>query len=154
MSLRFLLKSDAPHFSQIAWPQASSAPGRKDELWKESCFECFIQDGDGNSYLEFNGSLSGDWNLYSFTAYREGMKAVPVETENSPKLFVLNQNESMLEVEWKIARSILPKEVSKLSLTTVLKTNDGSVSYWALEHTGERPDFHLRSSFVYDSIWD
>ena len=152
LRVRFHLKTDAETFSRLSLPAVGATPSRKNELWKETCFECFILDGDTNSYLEFNGSPTGDWNLYSFDAYRAGMKEVPVS--NSPGLQILSRSDHSIELEWSIARDLLPATVGKLSLTTVLKEQSGNVSHWALTHQGEKPDFHLRSSFIYDSIRD
>ncbi|MCI0552686.1 MAG: hypothetical protein L0287_17175 [Anaerolineae bacterium] len=33
-------------------------------------------------------------------------------------------------------------------ITSVIQTNDGGESYWALVHPHTKPDFHLRDSFV------
>jgi hypothetical protein len=35
-----------------------------------------------------------------------------------------------------------------LALAAVLEDRDGRLSYWALEHPSERPDFHHPNSFV------
>ena len=36
----------------------------------------------------------------------------------------------------------------RLGLSAVIEETDGRLSYWALAHPGERPDFHHRDSFV------
>jgi hypothetical protein len=35
-----------------------------------------------------------------------------------------------------------------LGASAVMEYQDGAKDYWALAHTGEKPDFHLRSSFT------
>ena len=40
----------------------------------------------------------------------------------------------------------------QLALTAVIELTDGSKSYWALKHPGERPNFHHRDGFTHE-IW-
>jgi hypothetical protein len=35
-----------------------------------------------------------------------------------------------------------------LGATAVVEYRDGTKDYWALAHKGEKPDFHVRESFV------
>ena len=43
---------------------------RKDELWKMTCFEMFLNPIGQKQYYEFNVSLEGAWNCYHFAGYR------------------------------------------------------------------------------------
>jgi len=36
----------------------------------------------------------------------------------------------------------------RLALSAVVEETDGRLSYWAIAHPGERPDFHHRDGFV------
>jgi hypothetical protein len=36
----------------------------------------------------------------------------------------------------------------RLALSAVIEETDGHLSYWALAHPAERPDFHHRDGFV------
>lgn len=128
-------------------------PARKNDLWKETCFECFFGVGGTKQYFEFNGSTSGDWALYSFEDYRKGMKDAPVSAD--PVLQKMEKSAGKLICEWRIpyfTKAIL----QSASLTAVIKTGviktDEEISYWALKHAGEKPDFHLRNSFTYRFI--
>ena len=38
----------------------------------------------------------------------------------------------------------------KLAVSAVIEEVDGQLSYWALTHPGERPDFHNPDGFVLD----
>lgn len=156
LKLRFLLTAERHDFLSLKLSKSAGTGARKNELWKETCFECFVPDSATEAYLEFNGSASGDWNLYFFDSYRLGMKECALLEALPPKLSGVEHREELgelekLEIEWSIPRSVLPKNSSALGITMVLKTAVGT-SYWAVAHTGEKPDFHLRSSFVYDSI--
>ena len=44
----------------------------------------------------------------------------------------------------------LPPGAEALALSTVVKRKDGRISYWALRHPSDKPDFHHPDSFVLD----
>ena len=48
----------------------NSSLKRKDQLWLDDCFEFFLKIGN-SSYLEFNFSPIGNWNVFEFSDYRE-----------------------------------------------------------------------------------
>ena len=56
--------------ANIRFPQAQYGHGRKDDLWKATCFEFFIALPNQPQYWEYNLSPSGDWNVYRMDAYR------------------------------------------------------------------------------------
>ena len=148
--------------AEIVIPELKSSNNRerRDELWKQTCFEVFVGCADQRSYLEFNLSPSGDWNAYAFETYREGMRPVSdsagIEVSHSA-----NPQNDLRTWSASIAPSIdnptngedgeLAKLLKSRSLvlgaTAVIEYQDGSREYWALTHAGEKPDFHLRESF-------
>jgi len=135
--MRFII-DDNPDF--IAWP--GEAPvGRADELWKHTCFEAFVTTDDG--YREFNLSPSGQWASYRFDGYREGM-ADAVEVADVAQLDLA---EDMLALE---ADLDLPSPLSRIALSAVIESLDGRMTYWALAHPSDKPDFHHPDSFVLD----
>ena len=127
---------------------------RRDELWKQTCFEIFVGCADERSYLEFNLSPSGDWNAYAFEAYREGMRPV---SDSSGIAVSHNANPQSDMRTWTAVAStnggdgelskLLKSRSLVLGATAVIEYQDGSREYWALTHAGEKPDFHLRESF-------
>jgi len=155
--LEYRLSARDPEFIRCLEPslQATGVDvaggARKDGLWRETCFEAFIGKKDSTEYFEFNGSVNGDWNLYSFAGYREGMKEVPVSTEAGPRLANRIFSGGELVLEFSVPAGLLGGEdgMERLSLTAVVKTSR-STSYWAIRHAGEKPDFHLRGSFCHD----
>ena len=41
-----------------------------------------------------------------------------------------------------------PDADGRLGLSVVIETLDGAISYWALAHPSEKPDFHHPDSFI------
>ena len=160
VQLHYRIAASTPEkFAQILFPEPSSKPARKDELWKETCFECFMPAKQGNAYLEFNGSPSGDWNWYALSDYRSGMHAVPVVSGLAPKQVSISRGEKEMDVKWilpfaGVKQGLLSggagsTELGNFGLTVVLSTR-AATTYWAIQHLGVKPDFHLRASFTHD----
>ncbi len=84
-SFTFQLSGD---LSLISLPelQATSLRSQKDELWKSTCFEFFVGRPESEFYLEFNFAPSGDFAIYAFDRYREGM--AKIEPAALPQLLV------------------------------------------------------------------
>lgn len=125
-------------------------PLRTDGLWRHSCFEAFIGHAGAHDYWEFNFSPSGAWAAYHFKAYREGMApllagAPPVVT---PRIGMESVELSVaIDLSW-LARS--PVAGLRLGLAAVVEDKARVLSYWALKHSAEKPDFHRADSFVVD----
>lgn len=131
----------------VAIPAPAVSPVRKHALWEETCFEFFLAEKDAEPYREFNISPTGDWNVYSFSSYRQGMReelsfsSLPVTVEARRGLTCIS-----LEVD---LRKIRAAELAlDACVSAVVKTTDGSKTYWALVHPGARADFHRRDGFV------
>ncbi len=118
-------------------------PGRKDELWRTTCFEAFFRPGDEDSYREWNFAPSGDWAAYDFSGYREQMSQADV----APPYVRMEDNMTWWAVGATIATDAGQKWI--LGLSAVLEEKDGTKSYWALAHCDpEKPDFHLADCFA------
>jgi hypothetical protein len=118
-------------------------PERADGLWKTTCFEAFVRPAGEQSYREWNFAPSGQWAAYDFSDYREGsadanIAAAPyVRFEDNFTWWALGATISVeADVAW------------ELGLSAVLEEKDGTKSYWALAHTGEKPDFHAPGCFT------
>lgn len=135
MSVTDLMVSQIPSATYIL-PQ-----NRKDELWKDTCFEAFISQPHQESYVELNANSRGEWNVYQFESYR---------TPHPPREYLLTKVSRIecgpsffeVEIDW-------PQMPSKLelSLCAVIQTADGP-HYYSTCHRGAKPDFHLRESFT------
>lgn len=123
----------------VFWPEPT-ARERTDGLWRTTCFEAFA--GGGVVYAEYNLSPSGAWAAYAFDGYRKGMRpleqiAPMIVTRRARGLFALT------------ADVVLPDGADgRTGLSAVIQTLDGRVSYWALAHPSDKPDFHHPDSFM------
>ena len=163
LEFTFVLTGGLPiDLAEIVIPELKFAEDRerRDELWKQTCFEIFVGCADQRSYLEFNLSPSGDWNAYSFDTYRKGMKPVSdsagieVSHHANPQSDIRTWSASIVPSpahstkgeDGELAQ-LLKSRSLVLGATAVIEYQDGSREYWALTHAGEKPDFHLRESF-------
>ncbi len=141
--LRYELRG---RLEDILLPELATVPVRRDQLWRQTCFELFIAPAGSPQYWEVNLSPAGDWNVYAFTAYREGMReeqavtALPCRTERQPSLLTL-------EFIFPLASLIAPEQTVELAVSAVIQDKRGQLHYWALRHCGLQPDFHRRESF-------
>ena len=117
-----------------------------DGLWQHSCFEAFVAVDGATAYRELNFAPSGEWAAYGFTAVREGrvrLEAVPrLATRRDSERFELDavvELDELFDRPWKVVR---------LGLAAVIESSDGTLSYWALRHPVERPDFHHRGGLL------
>lgn len=116
--------------------------GRAEDLWKTTCFELFLHDGEGR-YREYNFSPSQQWAAYAFHGYRsQRSDHDPVLTpeilpERGHSIFMLTVFLSQRELIG--ARSA--------ALSAVIEEEGGRPSYWALVHNGLKPDFHDPACF-------
>ena len=159
--LKVHFKLEAAHpkeLAKIIFSPTSEAPTRKAELWKGTCFECFIPSQRSEAYLEFNGSPNGNWNWYSFKKYRDNQLEFKLNDDAKPKQSVIIKSESQVESEWTLPLIGIQQgfqsigenhhEFNFIGITAVMSTTVATL-YWALKHDGVKPDFHLRSSFNY-----
>lgn len=132
---------------RLELPAAADVPTRKDDLWQNTCFECFIRRQGEAGYREFNFSPSGDWNIYRFTGYREGMTPeqavarLPMKMQQDPQMFELTTVIDRVTLG-------LQDHPLQMAVCAVTRTRNGDVGYWAVHHPVARPDFHHPSGFA------
>src|SRR5947207_1374541 len=63
--------------NQIVIPPLSDSPKRRENLWRETCFEVFASRRNSDRYIEWNFSLSKDWNAFCFETYRRPDEICP-----------------------------------------------------------------------------
>lgn len=132
----------------VLWPElnlAEQKAERKDGLWRSTCLELFIG-GSLTNYSEWNFSPNGNWAAYSFSDYRVGMKETVVQAP------VVHESTSDLRRKYSILLRLPerpPTSFLNYSLTAVVLEKDELTPFcWAIQHSGSKPDFHLRDSFV------
>jgi hypothetical protein len=148
LSLHYFL---AGEIDEILLPSLSANPGRRDELWKMTCFEFFLAVKDQPQYWEFNMSPSGDWNVYRMEAYRRvGFR----EETSIPRLpFEVREGRNgaggiSLAIAVDLKPIIDESYPLDIGVTSILQARDGNETYWALTHPAPNADFHLRESFI------
>jgi hypothetical protein len=116
-------------------------------LWEATCFEFFVGSPGDQNYWEFNLSPAGDWNVFHLDDYRQGLRdelavrSLPFKVEQAA-------NSLSLALELDLSKIISIKAQIEVSVTTVIKTFQGEIYYWALTHCGSEADFHRRDSFM------
>jgi hypothetical protein len=132
---------------EIAISPTSNATARKHQLWEETCFEFFLGIKNSEQYWEFNLSPAGDWNVYRFERYRQGMEE-EVDFKTLPFTFENQADSLKLALDVDLDKIIAEEQLIDVAITAVIKQKNGEVSYWALTHQGTEADFHLRESFI------
>ncbi|HSD37271.1 MAG TPA: DOMON-like domain-containing protein [Rhodocyclaceae bacterium] len=147
LQLRFVLRGDV----QALRVPAGAQGGFADELWRHTCLEAFVGTTGATAYREFNFSPSGQWAAYAFTDYRQ--RDLGWQPVQAPQILTRTTPDSLI-LEARIPATLLPAGAGLLhiGLTAVIETSDGAISYWALMHPGERPDFHLSAAFTLQCV--
>ena len=132
---------------EIIVPAPADTPLRRTGLWEETCLECFLAAKDAPRYWEVNLSPSGHWNVYRFSAYREGMQEESAFT-SLPFRVDRGKDSFLLDVDLPLDGIISPKTPPEAGISAVIKLRSGQMTYWALSHPGQKPDFHRPESFI------
>ena len=133
---------------QLRIPVAG-APKHVDGLWRHTCFETFLGMKGSTAYYEFNFSPSSEWAVYRFRAYRDGE---PLDDAAFSPNISVEQAADRLRLAATIRLDhlpvIQPGATLRIGLAAVIEATDGSLSYWALKHPVDKPDFHHADSFT------
>jgi hypothetical protein len=123
-------------------------PARADALWQHTCCEAFLADAATSRYRELNFSPSGRWAEYAFRAYRE--LDPDAEPLTAPAIGRRRDDDTFVLTALLPPGAPFPRRDRRLEigLCAVIEANDGTLSYWALRHPGDKPDFHNRRSFA------
>ncbi len=145
LQLAYLLTGDLTNLKIPAPVTTAQADG----LWQHTCFEAFIAACGEAAYHEFNFSPSGQWAGYRFDAYRtrDITWSAP-----APPVVRVRRHTNRLELDAVLEASHMPPLGNGRSwavgLAAVVESSSGRLSYWALSHPAEQPDFHDRSAFL------
>lgn len=125
---------------------APRPPAAADGLWAHTCCEAFVGQLETPAYREFNFSPSGEWAIYDFSSYRE---RAPAQSSLPAPRITLRHAADALVLDVHVPAAALPSGGQLvLGLSAVVESVDGRLSYWALRHPAERPDFHHRDAFT------
>ena len=118
------------------------------QLWRHTCFEAFIAVEGQPAYHEFNFAPSGKWAVYAFRGYRDGG---PLANETMRPHIAVRSTGSRLELDAFVRldglSGIHPRATLRIGLSAVIEASDG-LSYWALRHPTDKPDFHDADGFA------
>lgn len=130
---------------RLSIPSPAPKAQRRHELWKETCFEGFIQPAGMPTYWELNLSPAGHWALYRFDGFRQGMREAPLSRQVSVKV---RQVEGLLVLSTELDLEAIGSGDFKIGVSAVIRDKDGRFGYWALAHPVAKPDFHHPQSFL------
>lgn len=142
--LEYVLKGNMSQLKGLV--SQKSLGRRKNDLWKNTCFELFLKESSETNYEEYNFSSAGDWNSYSLKGYREDLQEI-----NSTLIehfsTVLLADSFHFVVRFK---SILANSTSlEFNPCVILEKQNGEKSYWSLNHCNpQKADFHLTEAFI------
>jgi hypothetical protein len=132
---------------RINLPVFGFSARRRHGLWRQTCFEFFFGISGESAYWEGNFSPSGDWNIYRFDDYRQGMREEQAVAR--PACHMVSDRGRLV-----CSRTVDVHDICKDSLgievgvACVVQDVQGAVGYWAIDHCRSRPDFHDRRSFL------
>ncbi|GAA6140872.1 DOMON-like domain-containing protein [Hydrogenophaga sp. 5NK40-0174] len=137
LQLEYLLQGP---IARLKWPEPNPQAEFTDGLWQHTCMEAFVGAAGSEAYREFNFSPSGDWAIYDFSRCRERTtSALPAL---APAI-ACTPRESTLLLTARVPFADVPSGPSlQWNLSAVLEDHDGQLSYWALAHPADKPDFH------------
>ncbi len=115
---------------------------RKDELWKSTCFEMFLNPVGHKQYYEFNFSPEGAWNCYHFAGYRFPQPPVPAVQFEIERFAATNK-----QLEIRLINKSTFRQFN-VGLTAVVKNKNNQVTYFSLKHENSKPDFHVADTFI------
>ena len=143
LRMTFRLEGDIPRI----WVPSPGEPRIATQLWRHTCFEAFIAVEGQPAYHEFNFAPSGEWAIYAFCGYRNGG---PLANEMMRPDIALRTSGSRLELDTVVRldslSAIHPRASLRIGLSAVIEASDG-LSYWALRHPADKPDFHDAAGF-------
>ena len=144
LQMTFRLDGDIPRI--LISPPAVSRFAT--DLWRHTCFEAFIAVEGQQGYHEFNFAPSGEWAVYAFRGYRDGGL---LENEMMRPDIVVRSTGTRLELDALVRldglSDIHAGASLRIGLSAVIEASDG-VSYWALHHPADKPDFHDADGFA------
>jgi hypothetical protein len=130
------------------WVPSPGVPRIATQLWRHTCFETFIAVEGQPAYHELNFAPSGEWAVYSFSGYRNGG---PLANEMMRPHIAIRSTGRRLELDSLVRldglSAVHPRASLRIGLSAVIEASDG-LSYWALRHPVDKPDFHHADGFA------
>jgi len=145
IEIEFIVKGK---INEINFPKRAEFCKRVIGLWESSCFECFILNNETNSYYEFNFSPEGHWDCFYFPKPKAALSQSPNFKEIESVTTLKDQSftlKASIDL-YNLHPGFWVKESMSFGLTSIIEINK-SLSYWAISHYDEKPNFHNFESF-------
>jgi len=133
--------------NNIFFPKLTQRPSRKDELWNTTCCELFVAKSGQPGYWEYNLSPSHDWAIFKFSNYRTAKTDDLSITEIDINTKIDKNSEFELNTILKLPGALIGQNL-EIGVSSVIQNTLGEISYYALSHPVEKPDFHDRNCFT------
>ncbi len=133
--------------AELMISELSDRPVRRNNLWEETCLEIFLAPDNSEHYWEFNLSPAGHWNIYQFKSYRKGMREEQAFT-SLPFIVSRQEDNFLFSLDIGLDKIVPSDQTIDVGISAVIKSIDGELTYWALEHSGTEADFHRRDTFI------
>ena len=144
LSLQYRVSGDV---RELVFSLPEGSGHRRHRLWQRSCFEAFFGTRGAARYWEVNLAPCGDWNVYAFNGYREGM-VEETAIGSLPFAFHVGDDEIWLDLQLDLRPLFRQGQIIEAGVSAVMEHRDGAKSLWALSHQGPIADFHHRSGFL------
>jgi len=142
LRLSYSVRAPARH---LRLPDAAP-PGFADHLWQHTCLEAFVARPGETHYREFNFSPSGQYAEYHFSEERVGVDPTPKPL--APALhWTFTEEQVDLVAQVTLSGLAVGHQDLLIGLSAVLEGANGQLTYWALGHPKNRPDFHDRKGW-------
>lgn len=132
---------------RVKYDPIHPSPSRKNELWRTTCFEVFIKAPGCPEYWEYNLGPRGDWNVYRFTGYRSALQQEPLVPNISIETEITQTCLASLQATLALPPLLVGQKLA-IGISSVIEDTAGGLHYFALRHSGLKPDFHDPAGFV------
>ena len=137
LSLKFLIPKD--HFPNLS-EKRNRLKNRKDELWRKTCFECFILYSN-EEYDEWNFDLAGNWQHYRFKSYRNPQPPQVTKIDAQAIGFRITQEQEL------ILQLPVEREIMAINPCVILEKK-GQFEFYAYAHPEDKADFHHSKFYI------
>ena len=144
--LKYIVKGDIDGLDLPAHTQSE----RAEDLWEETCMEIFLRPEGGDAYFEMNFSPSSQWAVYHFKDHRDPLPNPEVLQPPVVRTHLENASFTLFaDIDLSQFPELGQGKMLNIGLSAVVEELSGRISYWALEHAPEEPDFHNKDCFIH-----
>ncbi len=129
------------NLDSLDWPNRDQCLIREYGLWESTCLELFLGPINGEHYWEFNLAPTGHWNCFSFSDVRQDM-----QESDSLRLTSFSASKTSDSVQARAEIECIDIDLAEIRIgISAVIAQGNQLSYHALSHRSESPDFHARA---------